>query len=142
ILQPGPGVGGHCIAVDPWFIVSADREFSKLIATARNVNDSKPERVLDKVLEKANRLKEPKIAALGLAFKANIDDLRESPSKNIAVALADRMDHGTVLVVEPNIDELPAEFEGKKNVELAQLEDAVDRADIVLLLVDHDPFKE
>ena len=142
ILQPGPGVGGHCIAVDPWFIVSADREFSKLIATARNVNDSKPERVLDKVLEKANRLKEPKVAALGLAFKANIDDLRESPSKNIAVALAERMDHGTVLVVEPNIDELPVEFKGKQNVELAQLDDAVERADIVLLLVDHDPFKE
>lgn len=141
ILQPGPGVGGHCIAVDPWFIVSADREFSNLIRTARNVNDSKPELVLEKVLEKADKFKSPTVAALGIAFKANIDDLRESPSKDIAVALTDRLDHGTVLVVEPNIEELPKEFKGKSNVELAELDDAVERADIVLLMVDHDPFK-
>lgn len=141
ILKPGPGVGGHCIAVDPWFIVSADRENAKLIAAARGVNDSKPEAVLAKVLERAGRLKHPTIAALGLAFKANIDDLRESPSKNIAVALTERLDEGTVLVVEPNIDALPREFDGRGNVELAALEDAVERADIVLLLVDHDPFR-
>src|SRR5699024_4140970 len=132
ILQPGPGVGGHCIAVDPWFIVSADRENAKLIAAARGVNDSKPEAVLAKVLERAERLKHPTIAALGLAFKANIDDLRESPSKNIAVALTERLDEGMVLVVEPNIDALPHEFDGHGNVELATLEDAVERADIVL----------
>ena len=141
ILQPGPGVGGHCIAVDPWFIVSADRENAKLIATARQVNDSKPELVIAKVLEKAGKLKDPVVAALGIAFKANIDDLRESPSKNIALELADRLDHGTVLVVEPNIDELPREFEGKANVELAGVNDGIERADIVLLLVDHDPFR-
>lgn len=141
ILQPGPGVGGHCIAVDPWFIVSADREYSKLIATARNVNDSKPEHVLEKVLGRADRFKNPTVAALGIAFKANIDDLRESPSKDIAVALADRLTAGTVLVVEPNIEALPKEFDGRDNVELAELDDAVDRADIILLLVDHDPFK-
>ncbi|MDN5685484.1 MAG: UDP-N-acetyl-D-mannosamine dehydrogenase [Brachybacterium sp.] len=142
ILQPGPGVGGHCIAVDPWFIVSADREHSKLIATARTVNDSKPELVLEKVLAKADKLKSPVVAALGIAFKANIDDLRESPSKDIAVALTDRLEQGTVLVVEPNIDVLPREFEGMGNVELADLDDAVERADIVLLMVDHDPFKD
>ena len=141
ILQPGPGVGGHCIAVDPWFIVSADRENAKLIAAARGVNDSKPEAVLAKVLERAGRLKHPTIAALGLAFKANIDDLRESPSKNIAVALTERLAEGTVLVVEPNIDALPPEFDGHDNVEFAELHDAVQRADIVLLLVDHDPFR-
>ncbi|MCT2260347.1 UDP-N-acetyl-D-mannosamine dehydrogenase [Brachybacterium muris] len=141
ILQPGPGVGGHCIAVDPWFIVSADREFSNLIRTAREVNDSKPERVLEKVLQKADKFKNPVVAALGIAFKANIDDLRESPSKDIAVALTDRLPEGQVIVVEPNIDELPKEFAGRTNVELAELEDAVDRADIVLLMVDHDPFK-
>src|SRR5690606_34848221 len=141
ILQPGPGVGGHCIAVDPWFIVSADRENSRLIATARAVNDSKPEAVLDSVLERAERFKSPTIAALGLAFKANIDDLRQSPSKNIAVALTERLGDGTVLVVEPNIDALPREFEGHDNVELTELEDAIERADIVLLLVDHDPFR-
>lgn len=141
ILQPGPGVGGHCIAVDPWFIVSADPEYSKLIAAARSVNDSKPEVVLDKVLAKADRFKNPTVAALGIAFKANVDDLRESPSKNIAVALTDRLPSGSILIVEPSIEELPREFAGRSNVELTELEDAVEQADIVLLLVDHDPFK-
>ncbi|MGP9539871.1 UDP-N-acetyl-D-mannosamine dehydrogenase [Brachybacterium sp. AOP43-C2-M15] len=142
ILSPGPGVGGHCIAVDPWFIVSSDREFSKLITTARNVNDSKPGIVLDKVLKHADRFKTPTVAALGIAFKADIDDLRESPSKNITINLANSLADGTVLVVEPNIDELPPELAGRDNVELAGLEDAVERADIVLLLVDHAPFAE
>ncbi|AXK46196.1 UDP-N-acetyl-D-mannosamine dehydrogenase [Brachybacterium saurashtrense] len=142
ILQPGPGVGGHCIAVDPWFIVSADREQSHLIRTAREVNDAKPEAVLQKVLAKADKLKNPVVAALGIAFKADIDDLRESPSKDIAVALSDRLEHGTVLVTEPNIDALPGEFADKDNVELTDLEDAIQRADIVLLLVDHAPFKD
>ncbi|MGF7022916.1 UDP-N-acetyl-D-mannosamine dehydrogenase [Brachybacterium tyrofermentans] len=141
ILQPGPGVGGHCIAVDPWFIVSADREHSKLIRTAREVNDSKPELVIQKVLEKAERFKSPIVAALGIAFKANIDDLRESPSRNIAGSLAERLSDGSVLVVEPNVDELPAELAERSNVELAELDDALERADIILLLVDHDPFK-
>lgn len=141
ILQPGPGVGGHCIAVDPWFIVSADRQTSRLIATARDVNDSKPEFVLQKVLDRAQRFKNPTVAALGIAFKANIDDLRESPSKNIAMALAERLDAGTILVVEPNIEQLPPELDSRANVELVDLSDAVHRADIVLLLVDHDPFK-
>ncbi|WP_114854203.1 UDP-N-acetyl-D-mannosamine dehydrogenase [Brachybacterium sp. YJGR34] len=141
ILQPGPGVGGHCIAVDPWFIVSADREYSNLIRTAREVNDSKPELVIQKVLERADRFKDPTVAALGIAFKANIDDLRESPSRNIAGSLADQLTDGTVLVVEPNVDELPSELEERANVELAELESALERADIVLLMVDHDPFK-
>ncbi|MGO2311170.1 MAG: UDP-N-acetyl-D-mannosamine dehydrogenase [Brachybacterium tyrofermentans] len=142
ILQPGPGVGGHCIGVDPWFIVSADRQHSNLIRTAREVNDSKPELVIEKVLEKAERLKNPTVAALGIAFKANIDDLRESPSRNIAGSLAGRLTDGTVLVVEPNVDELPKELAEQDNVELADLDSALDRADIVLLMVDHDPFKE
>lgn len=142
ILQPGPGVGGHCIAVDPWFIVSAERETSKLIATARGVNDSKPGVVIDKVLERAGKFKAPVVAALGIAFKANIDDLRESPSRNIANDLAEKLDGGTVLVVEPNIEELPHDLAGRPNVELAELDDALERADIVLLLVDHDPFRE
>ncbi|QNN82254.1 UDP-N-acetyl-D-mannosamine dehydrogenase [Brachybacterium sp. Z12] len=142
ILQPGPGVGGHCIAVDPWFIVSADRQFSNLIRTAREVNDSKPELVIEKVLEKADRFTNPTVAALGIAFKANIDDLRESPSRNIAGALAEKLTEGTVLVVEPNVDELPAELAAKDNVELTELSSALERADIVLLMVDHAPFKE
>ncbi|MGP5086283.1 UDP-N-acetyl-D-mannosamine dehydrogenase [Brachybacterium tyrofermentans] len=142
ILQPGPGVGGHCIAVDPWFIVSADREHSNLIRTAREVNDSKPELVIQKVLEKADKFKNPTVAALGIAFKANIDDLRESPSRNIAGSLAGKLTDGTVLVVEPNVDELPKELAEQDNVELAELGSALERADIVLLMVDHEPFKE
>ena len=142
ILQPGPGVGGHCIAVDPWFIVSSDREHSNLIRTAREVNDSKPEKVLEKVLDRADRFKNPTVAALGIAFKPNIDDLRQSPSRTITGALAEKLTDGTVLVVEPNIDELPPELAEKGNVELAALETGVERADIVLLMVDHDPFKE
>lgn len=141
ILQPGPGVGGHCIAVDPWFIVSAEREASKLIATARAVNDHKPESVIKKVMNQADKFQHPVVAALGIAFKPNIDDLRESPSKNIALTLADRMAEGTVLVVEPNIEALPPSFNSKPNVELVGLETGIDRADILLVLVDHDPFK-
>lgn len=142
ILKPGPGVGGHCIAVDPWFIVAAEPEASRLIATAREVNDAKPDHVLRKVLERADRFKKPTVAALGISFKPDIDDLRESPSKEICIALADQLPDAVVLVVEPNIDQLPSELDGRANVELAELDDAVSRADIVLLLVDHTPFKD
>ncbi|GAA4283373.1 UDP-N-acetyl-D-mannosamine dehydrogenase [Brevibacterium daeguense] len=141
ILQPGPGVGGHCIAVDPWFIVSAAPEDARLIRNAREVNDSKPEFVLNHVLPKAERFKDPVIAALGLAFKPDIDDLRESPALNIVKSLSDRLPSGCILAVEPNIEELPASLTEKGNVELAEFEDALDRADIILLLVDHTEFK-
>ena len=83
ILTPGPGVGGHCIAVDPWFIVGAAPELSRLIRTAREVNDRKPDHVAGQVIAKAQRFREPTIACLGLAFKANVDDLRESPAVDI-----------------------------------------------------------
>lgn len=141
ILQPGPGVGGHCIAVDPWFLVSAAPEDTPLIRTAREVNDDKPEFVLNQVVPKAQRFKEPRVAVLGLAFKPDIDDLRESPAMFIAETLADRLSEGTILAVEPNIDELPASLVEKGNVELTDLETAVQTADIVLLLVDHSEFK-
>ncbi|MCT1656931.1 UDP-N-acetyl-D-mannosamine dehydrogenase [Brevibacterium luteolum] len=141
ILQPGPGVGGHCIAVDPWFLVAAAPEDTPLIRTAREVNDNKPEFVLNHVVPKAQRFKEPRVAVLGLAFKPDIDDLRESPAMYIAETLADRLSEGTILAVEPNIDELPASLVEKGNVELTDLETAVQTADIVLLLVDHSEFK-
>src|SRR5699024_83180 len=141
ILQPGPGVGGHCIAVDPWFIVDAAPSASKLISTARKVNDSKPEAVLRKTLDVAERFKAPRIAALGIAFKANIDDLRQSPSREIVSRLADSLEDGTVMVVEPNIDQLPEELAGRDDVLLAEMDEAVDKADVVLLLVDHAPFR-
>ena len=141
ILQPGPGVGGHCIAVDPWFIVAAAPEEAKLVRLAREVNDAKPEFVLEKVLAKAARFRAPVIAALGIAFKADIDDLRESPSKAIVEGLADAMAHARVLVVEPNIDRLPEGMSGLGNVELMATEEAIELADLVLVLVDHQEFK-
>ncbi|NKE09766.1 MULTISPECIES: UDP-N-acetyl-D-mannosamine dehydrogenase [Kocuria] len=142
ILQPGPGVGGHCIAVDPWFIVSSDRENSNLIRTAREVNDGKPHWVINKVKEAASHKESPVIAALGLAFKANIDDLRESPAVNITKQLAASAPNATVLAVEPNVTSLPKSLEGVANIEFAQYREAIDRADVVLLLVDHDEFKD
>lgn len=141
ILQPGPGVGGHCIAVDPWFIVAAAPEEAKLVRLAREVNDSKPEFVLEKVMAKAAKFREPVIAALGIAFKADIDDLRESPSKAIVEKLANEVPHANVLVVEPNVEELPVTLAAAENVVLATVEDAISRADIVLVLVDHQQFK-
>lgn len=133
ILNPGPGVGGHCIAVDPWFVVASAPKEARLIRTAREVNDSKPHWVIDKVKAKADRLKSPTIACLGLAFKADVDDLRQSPAVDIVRGLA-RDQVGRLLVCEPNIRSHP-EFE------LVALGDAVAQADIILLLVDHSSFK-
>lgn len=147
ILQPGPGVGGHCIAVDPWFIVSKTPQLANLIKTARQVNDSKPEWVINKVkiaiadFLQANPTKTAKgvtIACYGLAFKANIDDLRESPALNIANAIAE-FNNGITIAVEPNIQALPNSFKGNK---LEVLETALKNADIHVLLVDHKEFKD
>lgn len=141
ILQPGPGVGGHCIAVDPWFIVSAMPDDAKIIRLARETNDSKPQIVIDKALTTLIGVESPTIAALGLAFKADIDDLRESPARDIVGRLADAIPNGQLLAVEPNISELPAELHNRRNVRLSELESAVAAADLVLLLVDHEEFK-
>ena len=140
ILQPGPGVGGHCIAVDPWFIVDSVPELSRLIKTARAVNDSKPVMVAAKVLAKAERFKNPCIACFGLAFKADIDDLRESPALSIATELVRRAE-GTVLLVEPNITTMPKVVADYDNAELVGVDEALERADIVVGLVDHQVFK-
>lgn len=142
ILQPGPGVGGHCIAVDPWFIVSADPENSRLIRTAREVNDGKPEWVISKVEKALRGISKPTVATLGLAFKADIDDLRESPALNITKKLASDLPHATVLAAEPNVETLPTALDGAENLSLAEYADAIERADVVLLLVDHQEFKE
>lgn len=139
ILQPGPGVGGHCIAVDPWFIVDSAPEHARLIRTARTVNDDKPHHVLDRIEHVARRFREPVIACLGLAFKADIDDLRESPAVEIVHALAERA-IGDVIAVEPNIDALPASLEGR--AALANVAHALQRADIVVILVEHRQFKQ
>ena len=139
ILNPGPGVGGHCIAVDPWFIVSSCPEEARLIAQARNINDAKPEHVINQVMAAANAFKAPVIACLGLAFKANIDDLRESPALQIVDALADR-DVGEIIAVEPNISELPTAL-AEKAVTFLPLQQALERANVVVVLVDHQEFK-
>lgn len=141
ILQPGPGVGGHCIAVDPWFIVSAAPQEARLIHIAREVNDGKPEWVVDKVAHAIDRSGAKKVAALGLAFKANIDDIRESPSLDIAVEMANRFPNVEVLAVEPNVSKLPPQLGNYSNVSLRQHEEAISEADVIVLLVDHDEFK-
>ncbi len=141
ILQPGPGVGGHCIAVDPWFIVSTAPETSRLIRTAREVNDAKPEWVLGKIDAAVQAVESsPTIALLGLAFKPDIDDLRESPALDIAVQVAQRYPDAAIHVVEPNINELPGSLQDFANVELTTLETAIPAADVVVLLVDHKEF--
>ena len=134
ILQPGPGVGGHCIAVDPWFIVAAAPEESRLIRTAREVNDSKPGWVINRVKAKAERFKKPVIGCLGLAFKANIDDLRESPALGITRKLIST-GIGEVIACEPNAN---GDF---KEFPLHSLSHVLKEADILVVLVDHDEFK-
>lgn len=138
ILQPGPGVGGHCIAVDPWFIVDSAPEHARLIRTARAVNDEKPRYVVERVKRVAKRFREPVIACFGLAFKADIDDLRESPAMSIVEMIA-KDGCGRVLAVEPNIDAVPPRL--AEQVELCDATAALNQADIVALLVDHREFK-
>jgi UDP-N-acetyl-D-mannosaminuronic acid dehydrogenase len=140
ILQPGPGVGGHCIAVDPWFIVHSAPEQARLIRTARQVNDSKPHYVINQVKAAAAALDRAVIACLGLAYKANIDDLRESPALAIVRELAWES-VGPILAVEPHISSLPASLDSLGSVQLVELDVAVDKADILVVLVDHQAFK-
>lgn len=142
ILQPGPGVGGHCIAVDPWFIVAAAPDEAQLIKQARLTNDGKPDWVIEQVTEAIGSTLNPTIAVLGLAFKANIDDLRESPAVTIVERLSAKLDGARILVAEPHVDSLPARLRDLANVELTDTDAAVAAADAVLLLVDHDVFRE
>jgi len=143
VLQPGPGVGGHCIAVDPWFIIDSAPDEAQLIRTARLVNDSKPTFVLNKVSQivesTGKEISKLRIACLGLAFKPNIDDLRGSPALSIAQKISN-MGFRSTFLVEPNIDCIPTGF-GSENTELIKLEMAIKSADIIILLVDHAPFK-
>ncbi len=139
ILQPGPGVGGHCIAVDPWFIVSQTPDEARLIRTARQINDSKPHQVVKKITLAAAEIAEPVIACLGLTFKPDIDDLRESPALEIIQLLAAQK-IGQLLTVEPHITALPAVFVGINSVELVSLDEALLRAHIVVMLVGHQIF--
>ena len=132
ILSPGPGVGGHCIAVDPWFLVDCAPEQTRLIRTSREVNEAKPHWVVDRIVAKAEKLKSPTIACLGLAYKPDIDDLRESPAVEIVEELQ-RRKIGELKIVEPNLD-------SHASFELTSLNEAIESADIVLILVGHKPF--
>jgi UDP-N-acetyl-D-mannosaminuronic acid dehydrogenase len=135
ILQPGPGVGGHCIAVDPWFIVDAAPDLTPLMQAARGVNDGKPRWVVEKVTALSAQFKTPVIACLGLAFKADVDDLRESPALHIVEALT-AVPGAVLLVDEPYVTELPSSLR-RPNVRKVSAEEAVQGANIVLLLVNH-----
>ncbi|MDP9592414.1 UNVERIFIED_ORG: UDP-N-acetyl-D-mannosaminuronic acid dehydrogenase [Shinella zoogloeoides] len=139
ILQPGPGVGGHCIAVDPWFIVHSAPDTARLIRTAREVNDSKPHHVVQRVRDAVAKSGQPKIACFGLAFKADVDDLRESPAVNIVAELSVDISM-EVLVVEPHVEELPAILRDRPNIRLVDVATALAEAQIVILLVNHKPF--
>ncbi|WP_312123210.1 UDP-N-acetyl-D-mannosamine dehydrogenase [Pantoea vagans] len=146
ILQPGPGVGGHCIAVDPWFIVAQNPELARLIRTAREVNDAKPQWVLDQVktaladclTQTGKRASDITIACFGLAFKPNIDDLRESPAVGVAQKIAE-WHSGKTWVVEPHIEQLAESLADK--AELVSCAQALDQADILVMLVDHRAFR-
>ena len=139
ILQPGPGVGGHCIAVDPWFIVHADPENARLIRTAREVNLGKTDHVVAKASDLIDAFPNEDIACLGLAFKPNIDDFRESPAVEVAARLARRYGR-RVKLVEPHARALPMDFAGTE-AELIDIDAALARCGIFILLVDHDVFK-
>jgi len=148
ILQPGAGVGGHCIAVDPWFIVDTTPNEARLIRTAREVNDYKPEWVLEKVKaaiadclaqKPGSTMADIKLACLGLAFKPDIDDLRESPAVEITQHIAQL--GCQVLAVEPNIETLPQKL-GRPNLVLSSLSDVLSTADVLCVLVKHREFVE
>ena len=139
VLQPGPGVGGHCIAVDPWFIVSAAPKHAQLIRLAREINDGRPHAVVQAAADATRD--GGVVACLGLAYKADIEDLRESPSVLVTRELAVSRPDLRILAVEPNVDELPAELASLPNVELVRLAKAIGAADTVVLLVNHLEFK-
>ena len=143
ILQPGPGVGGHCIAVDPWFIVSTAPETAKLVRTAREVNDAKPEWVLKKIAQTLEDAPQGStVALMGLTFKPNIDDLRQSPALSIAIEATHAHPNHRFVVVEPHITSLPEGFANVDNVRLAMADEALKFADIIVLLVNHDEFSD
>ncbi len=142
ILQPGPGVGGHCIAVDPWFIVDSYPDESKLIKTSRDVNNSKTSFVLEKikrtVKESSIKIKDLSITCLGLSFKPDIGDLRESPAMNVVENLQD-MGFKKIFVVEPHIEKIPEEL-NSNIVELIDLDEAIEASELVIILVKHKSF--
>ncbi|MDA1099980.1 MAG: UDP-N-acetyl-D-mannosamine dehydrogenase [Proteobacteria bacterium] len=138
ILSPGPGVGGHCIAVDPWFIVDGAPEDARIIRMARQINDAMPDYICGKVVTRAQSLVNPVIACLGLSYKADVGDLRESPAVEIVAQLADQ-GVAELLVVEPHISALPKDL-SDRGLKLTDFDMAIEQANVILLLVDHNAF--
>lgn len=138
ILRPGAGVGGHCIAVDPWFLVDSAPETARLIRVAREVNDAKPENIIARTLAAMDGHANSTVACLGLAFKPDIDDLRESPALSIAEALAG--ENINMVICEPYIQALPRSLENRPNVQKMDLNDCLKKGDIILALVGHKAF--
>ncbi len=139
ILQPGPGVGGHCIAVDPWFIVHSAPNHTPLIRVAREVNDGKSDHVLERASALIDKMPHAPVACFGLAFKANIDDFRESPALKISVELA-KLYGRQIKIVEPYTNTLPPDFDGTK-AQLIDIDQALETCPIIITLTDHDVFK-
>ena len=141
ILNPGPGVGGHCIPIDPLFISDAVPQLTPLIQAARQVNDGMPRIVADRVVADCEGLDSPVVACLGLAYKSDTADLRESPAIEVVKILQECME-GRILVVEPYVSELPADIADSGTAELVGLEEGLASADVVVLLTDHSVFAE
>ncbi len=141
ILRPGPGVGGHCIAVDPWFIVESAPDLAPLIRAARAVNGQMPAHVAERIVATCRRFREPKIACLGLSFKADVGDLRESPAAEIVERVAAALPDVKIMAVEPHVQQLPSRLDELGNVLLTATEDAIGDADVIALLVDHSRFR-
>jgi UDP-N-acetyl-D-mannosaminuronic acid dehydrogenase len=139
ILKPGPGVGGHCIPVDPWFIADAAPHLTPLIQAARQVNDGMPKVVADRVIAECEGLDAPVVTCLGLAYKADAADLRESPAIEVVRDLQERI-NGRILVVEPFVSELPDEVADDRSTELVGLDEGLKAANVVVLLTDHSVF--
>lgn len=139
ILSPGPGVGGHCIAVDPWFIVDCVPNDAKLIKTARQINDSKPHHVINQVKNAAKKLINPNILCLGLTYKADVEDLRESPSLDIALELS-KIFPDNLMVSDPILSK-NQKVDLQKKMRLVDFEMGLKNADIIVLLTDHSVFK-
>ena len=140
ILNPGPGVGGHCIAVDPWFLVHSAPHLTPLIKSARKINDGKPLKIAKKILSAAKSFKKPVIACFGLAYKNDIADIRESPAIKIVNELAISKEI-EILIVEPYLHTLPKPLLGLKKLKLVNENEALKRAQLVALLTDHNAFE-
>ena len=141
ILSPGPGVGGHCIPIDPWFIADTSPHLTPLVQAARQVNDGMPKVIADRVITECECLDNPVVVCLGLAYKSDVADLRESP----AIAVIEHLQRslrGRILVVEPFISTLPDEIADNGAIKLVNLDDGLAAADVVVLLTDHSVFAD